>query len=80
MKPKILSVIILNTAVITTVGADESQIMHLLHPTFEELQTEFVFGEVTCYFDVPDEVIDKALDKHFHRIEFMYFAEEEVSK
>lgn len=80
MKQRMTSIILLTTATITQANTDETQIMRLLNPTFEELQSEFVGGQVVCYKGLQDELIEKALDKHFHRIEFMNFLDEREGK
>lgn len=59
-------------------GATETQVARLLKPTFQELQSEFVFGEVFTYADVPERLIEQALDAQFHRIEFMRFVDSAV--
>ena len=56
---------------------NETQLFHLLHPTFEELISEVIEQRVTNYISISDEVIDEALDKHFHRIEYMSFSKQE---
>ena len=55
----------------------ESDINRLISPSFAELQSEYIFKSVTCYEDVPDKLIDRILDKHFQRIEFMCFITKE---
>ncbi len=54
----------------------EWQINRLLSPSYEELQSEFVFGIVTNYKNVPENLINFALDRQFNRIEFMSFSQE----
>lgn len=51
----------------------ESLKARLLSPSFPELQSEFVFGDITCYDRLDDETIKKGLNKHFERIQFMAF-------
>ncbi|MBF0266046.1 MAG: hypothetical protein HQL46_12305 [Gammaproteobacteria bacterium] len=55
----------------------ETQIYHLLHPSFEELMSEFLVQKVTIYTNVQDSLIDQALDKYFDRIEYMTFSDGE---
>lgn len=38
-----------------------------------ELQSEFVFRDITYYASLNDNVIKKGLDKHFKRIQFIAF-------
>ncbi len=47
---------------------EESEINRLVSPTFYELQSEFVWGTITCYSNISDELIEHALNKHFGRI------------
>ena len=56
-------------------AADEAQRLRLLEPTFEELQTELVFGDVVTYVGVEDALIERAMDEQFHRIEYMRFVD-----
>jgi len=51
----------------------EWQIYRLLSPTFSELQSEAVDGEITTYLCIPDEIISQALNDQFERIEYMTF-------
>lgn len=52
---------------------EEWQVQRLSNPTFEELKSEIIFGTITNYFGISDAMIDKALDMHFMRIEYMSF-------
>ena len=51
----------------------ETELNRLISPGFEELQSEFIFDSVICYKNIPEKIINKALDKHFNRIEHMCF-------
>lgn len=55
---------------------NEWQINRLFSPSYEELQSEFVFGTITNYINIPENIINLALDQQFSRIEFMNFSEE----
>ncbi len=52
---------------------EEWQSYRLLHPTLEELQSEVVWGTITTYSYISDELIELAMDNYFDRIEYMYF-------
>lgn len=54
-------------------SVEDSEINRLVSPTFYELQSEFVWGTVTCYSNIPDKLIENSLNKHFERIQFMSF-------
>jgi len=51
----------------------ETQAHRLLKPSFQELQSEFVFQQVHTYRCADAALIEKALDNQFERIEFMQF-------
>jgi hypothetical protein len=53
---------------------NETRLYHLLHPSFEELMSEIVEQKITNYIDIPEEVIEEALDNQFYRIEYMLFS------
>ncbi len=54
-------------------SAEESEINRLVSPTFYELQSEVIWGTITCYRNMSNDLIEHALNKHFERIEFMSF-------
>jgi hypothetical protein len=56
---------------------NETQLYHLLYPSFEELMSEVVDQKITNYIDISEEVIEEALDKQFNRIEYMSFSNQE---
>ena len=72
-----ISLIIASLKVGATTPDFETEVNHLISPSLEELQSEFMFDLVTCYEDIPEKIINQALDKHFSRIENMCFMNKE---
>ena len=79
LKYWIATMLLVSTAVTSNAFAIEDwKLNRLLSPTFPELQDEAVYGLITCYGSVDEVLANMAMDKHFERIQYMYFGSCEV--
>ncbi len=62
-----------SSAIAAQPSVNEWEINRLISPSFSELQSEAILGKITCYSNIPNNIIKDALNKHFERIEFMSF-------